>query len=223
VWQPNVLETPSPGTDRPGPLNVIEWNGAWPTDYWLIADGLSGTYTKRRTTIALSFDDGTTERIELSPPDTYGIAVDCIDNGVVIETYRSEADHSVFRATGAGFEDKQFLYDQSDRSCDAITVRVNLGYGENVVSARLQRYLYTPANHAWVPAQSAFSPDRGAIVSDGLSGYTRVLEWDGAWPENYWLVGDDVGSGSSWGDRKTVLRLYDGSMNLLREAEIVPY
>ena len=72
-------------------------------------------------------------------------------------------------------------------------------------------------------AQSAWWPDYNRLVRDGLSGYTHELTWDAVWPDNQWLVADGVGSGSTYGDRKTVITLLDGDLNLIREIEVVPY
>ena len=224
AYYPDVLSTQTPHSGRPGPLNIVEWDEVWPDNYWMIAHGLSGTYTKRRSTIEMTLDDGTVKKIELSPPDTYGVTVDCIDNGSITSSYSYEADHGVFRVADEDFIDKQFLYEYYDKSCDEVVVRVNLGEGTgDVVSATIQRMYYSISNGEWLPLQSAWYPDYNRIVSDGLTGYTRIFTWDDVWPENYWIVGDNVGSGSNLGDRKTVIRLLDGSLNLLREIEIVPY
>ncbi len=92
-----------------------------------------------------------------------------------------------------------------------------------MVGATLQRMYYSATNGEWRPAQGLWYPDRNAIVPDALTGYSRSLTWDEVWMDNHWLVAENVGSGSDYGDRKTVLRLYDGSMNPLREIEIAPY
>ena len=44
--------------------------------------------------------------------------------------------------------------------------------------------------------------DRGP---DALTGYSRSLTWDEVWMDYHWLVAENVGSGSDYGDRKTVL------------------
>ncbi|PXF60271.1 MAG: hypothetical protein C4B58_00045 [Deltaproteobacteria bacterium] len=223
TYYPDVLSTQIPHNGRPGPLNVVEWDAVWPDNYWMIAHGLGGTYTKRRSTIEMTFDDGAVKKIELSPPDTYGVTVDCIDNGRIRSSYSYEADHGVFRVAGEDFTDKQFLYEYYDKSCDEVVVRVNLGEeAGDVVDATIQRMYYTTSNSEWLPLQSAWYPDNNQSVPDGLTGCTRIFTWDDVWPENYWLVGENVGSDHDE-DRKTIIRLLDGSLNLLREIEIVPY
>ena len=121
------------------------------------------------------------------------------------------------------YSNLQFLYEYHDRSCDELKLRVNLGAESSVVSAMVQRMYYSTANGEWRPAQSAWWPDHNRLVRDGLSGYTRELTWDDVWPDNYWMVADGVGSGSNYGDRKTVISLIDGDLNLIREIEVVPY
>lgn len=58
----------------------------------------------------------------------------------------------------------------------------------DVVSATIQRMYYTTSNGEWLPAQSVWYPDYNQIVSDGLTGCTRIFTWDDLWPENYWLA-----------------------------------
>ena len=70
------------------------------------------------------------KKIELTPPNTYGVNLDCIDNDHVIASYRYEADHGAFRSADARFTDKQFFAEGRNRSCDSVKVRVNLGQGE---------------------------------------------------------------------------------------------
>ena len=171
----------------------------------------------------MAFTDGTSQAIELSPPETYGIEVSCIDNGSVRSSYTYEADHGVFNAEDGGFENRQFLFEYYDYSCDEIRVRANLGQGSNWVGATAQRMYYSTSTGSWAAAGSAWYPDMNRIISDGLSGYTRELIFDDVWPDNNWLVADGVGSGTDYGDRKTVLRLYDGALNTLRIVEVVPY
>lgn len=225
TYYPDVLRTQNPTFRRPGPLNIIEWDSAWPDNYWVIAEGLSGTYTKRRTTITMVFTDGTTKTIELSPPNTYGIFIDCFDNGSLIKSYLYEADHGVFRAEDGSYPDKLFLYEFLDKSCDKLALRVNLGEETpHVATATIQQMYFSTAEGEWLPAQSPWWPDRSfRDLYDGLSGYTREIVWDNVWPDDNWYVADKVGSGSNYGDRKTVIRLLDGSLDLIREIEIVPY
>jgi hypothetical protein len=223
LYHPDALTTQSAGYQRPGLVSVAEWDSAWPENYWLVAEELSGSYTKRRVTITMTFNDGTEKKIEISPPNTYGAQIDCIDNGGVVSRYTYEADHGVFSVVDEHYADKMFLYESNKRSCDEVVVRVNLGEATNVVSATVQRMYYTAANGEWRAAQMEWWPDFNAMITDGLSGYTREFTWDDAWIDNYWLVGDTVGSGSSYGDRKTVIRLFDGDLNLIRKFDIVPF
>ena len=205
------------------PVSVVEWDSAWPENYWLVADGLSGDYSKRRTTVRMTLDDGSTRTLEIAPANTYGLELQCIDNGRVTKTYRYEADHGVFSVADPAYRDLQFLYDKDNRSCDALKMRVNLGEEHSVVSARVQRMYYSSVNGEWRAAQPAWWPDHNHLVSDGLSGHSHELIWDAVWPDNYWLTAERVGSGSSYGDRKTVISLLDGSLNVIREIEVVPY
>jgi hypothetical protein len=223
VYRPNLLTTEYSSV-HDSPTSVVEWDSAWPDNYWLVADGLSGTYTKRRSTVRMTLDDGSVKTLEITPPQTYGVELQCIDNTSVRSSYAYEADHGVFRvADTESFRDRQFFYEYNDRSCDEIKLRVNLGAALNVVSATVQRMYYSSANAEWRPAQSAWWPDYNSLVRDGLSGYTHELTWGEVWPDNQWLVADGVGSGSTYGDRKTVISLFDGDLNLIREIEVVPY
>ncbi len=223
VYRPDLLST-AHSYRHDTPISVVEWDRVWPDNYWMVADGLSGTYTKRRSSIRMTLDDGSTKTIEIAPPETYGVELQCIDNGSVRASYEYEADHGVFRvADTESYSDRQFLYEYNDRSCDELKLRVNLGAEVDVVSATVQRMYYSTANGEWRPAQSAWWPDHNRLVGDGLSGHTHALTWDDVWPDNYWLVADGIGSGSSYGDRKTVIRLIDGDLNEIREIEVVPY
>ena len=206
-----------------GPRNHIIWDAAWPENYWLVASGLEGQYPSRRTSIELKFKDGSSKYIEVTPGGAYGVKVKCLDNGSVIKSYFSEADHSAFGVgTGTG-DNLQVFFEADNVSCDRVEATVNLGKGTPVSKATIERQYYGPSGQ-WLKLNSSapWTPDTSTTLVDGLSGSTRRFVWDNKWPENNWLVARDVESGDTRGDRRTILRLFNGSQ-VIRQIEIVPY
>lgn len=183
---------------------------------------LSGRYPMRRTTIELGLDNGETRRIEVTPPNIYGIEVKCINNSRVRWYKFSEADHEVFKVNRTDHQDHMVFTGSFDCDCDKIEVKVNLGYGSTVAAAELDRHYYGTSRE-WRQANPTWEPNYQNSLTDGLSGSTRRFVWDENWPNNYWLIATDVGSGSSRGDRKTNIRLLDSAGEVIREIEIVPY
>lgn len=207
-----------------GPRNQIIWDGAWPENYWLVASGLAGQYPSRRTAIELKFTDGSSKYIEITPGGAYGVKLRCLDNGSVIRSYFSEADHSVFSVGTETGDNLQVFFEADNVSCDRVEATVNLGKGTPVGKATIERQYYGPTGQ-WLKANSSapWTPDTSANFLDGLSGNTKRFVWDAKWPENDWLVARDVGSGDTRGDRKTILRLFNSSNQIIRHIEIVPY
>jgi hypothetical protein len=207
-----------------GPRNQIKWDAAWPENYWLVASGLGGQYPSRRTTIELKFTDGSIKHIEITPGGSYGVKLRCLDNGSVVTSYFSEADHSVFRMGTGTADNLQVFFEGANVSCDRVEATVNLGKGTPVGKATIERQYYGPSGQ-WLKANSSapWAPNRSANFLDGLSGNTKVFVWDAKWPENDWLVARDVGSGDARGDRRTILRLSNSSNQVIRHIEIVPY
>ena len=209
------------GGGNPGRVSRVRFDSSWPQNYWLVAQGLSGTKTKRRSTLKLTLDDGSVRTIEISPPHTYGIELSCLNGSdKVVSSYWAEADQGVFPVASGDHVTKQFFYELADRSCYKVKARVSLGTDSRVVGATVERQLHRGAGSSWSVLTSMRWPDKAKVVSDGLSGSTREWTWDEAWSDGYWLVADNVSGGQ---DRKTVLQLRDGSGNVLRDIEVVPY
>ena len=224
TYSPNSLSSSSATAGRSGPESTIVWDGAWHNNYWLVAQDLEGQYTKRRTSIELNLDTGQKTQVEITPPNTYGLSIKCIDDGSVVAEYYSESDHEVSSGDGATHYDKQIFFESGNVSCDRIQLSVNLGQGIEVTGAEIERQYYSLSEGRWQKANSTapWSPDMSAYFVDGLSGYTRIFTWHDIWPDNYFVVAENVGDGASYGDRKTVVRLKTGDGTIFREIDIVP-
>jgi hypothetical protein len=228
-WTSSDIESRPPPAGRVGPQNEIAWDsasGTWRENYWLVAQGLSGTYTQRRTTIELRLDSGETRLIEVAPPETYGITTKCMTRVGSTDwtrwTRTVDANQDVFAVNRPDHNDHMIAEERRDRRCGSIQVEVNLGHGRRIADAEIQRYYYGTRGE-WRRANAAWAPDRTETISDGLSDTGTRFTWDASWPDNYWMVASDVGSGSSRGDRKTNIRLLDAAGDIVREIEIVPY
>jgi hypothetical protein len=207
-----------------GPRSQVIWDAAWPENYWLVASGLEGQYPSRRTTVELKFKDGSSKYIEITPGGAYGVKLKCLDNGAVIKSYFSEADHSVFSVGEDTGDNLQIFFEADNVSCDRVEATVNVGKGTPVGKATIERQYYGPSGQ-WLKANSSapWAPNTSATFVDGLSGSTKRFVWDNKWPENDWLVARNVGSGDTRGDRRTILRLFNSSNQVIRQIEIVPY
>ncbi len=223
-YAPDELQHTPPMMGRQGTQNIIQWDRIWSDNGLVVANGLPGRYTKWRTAIELRLSSGNTKWIEIAPPETYGIRVECINDGRVVARYFSEAEHDTFKMSHA-VNDKFVVFNEDrNLSCDSILVTMNLGYGTYVADAEIERQYYGSAGR-WLKANSSapWDPDRENNIFNGLTRTTKEFVWERAWPENYWLSARNVGSGSSLGDRKTVIRLKNSVGTILRTIEIVPF
>jgi hypothetical protein len=217
----NTAYGASPG--HSGGQNLIVWDEAWPENYWLAAEGLPSPTTKRRTTVELSLSDGSQKRVEIAPPGTYGLTVNCIDNGQTVATYFAEADHDVFTTQRPDMVSRQFFVEDRNVSCDSVGVKVSLGYGSAVSQAEIERWYYG-TDGRWLKANATapWESDQSYTLEENLTGTVKGFLWTESWPDDHWLVADGVGSGADWGSRKTIIRLYNRGGEIAREIEIVP-
>jgi hypothetical protein len=201
---------------RQGGMSYAIWDKSWKDDYWLVAQKVTGKYSKRRTTLELILNTGERIFVEIAPPKTYGIKIECFNDGNTVSSYFAEADTEVFDNTN-------FFPDLKDKACDKIEMEVNLGNNVIVSDAVIQRWGYKDWNGTkkWGQITSTWKPNSIRKIPTNLSGETRSFIWDSVWPDNYWVVADNVGAGKSE-DRKTriILTLMSGSN---REIQIVPY
>ena len=220
---PNSTSTYELGWNQAGEETTLVWDRSWPDRGALATDDNGGRYPSYRTTIELTLDGGPNMRIEVAPPETYGVTVLCGHDGG--ETaYAAEARKGTLAIDDALAADRLFFTEHADRSCDSVTVRANLGYGQVPFDAEIERQYFTTAR-GWRKANGSapWGPDDVRVDFDGLTGFTVEFEWDAVWRDDYWLAADGVGSGSSYGDRRTIIRLLDAAGQPLRQIEVVPY
>ncbi len=222
-YEPNRVTVGGLSEGRAGSQSLVVWDGSWPDDYWLVAQGLPAPNTQRRTTIELTLTGGSQKRIEITPPSVYGIAVDCIDEGRKVAGYFAEADHEVFMNDSPSAASKQFFSEDRNLSCDTIEVRVALGYGSAIAGAEIERQYYA-AGGRWLKANTTapWAADEVLPLSENLTGAVDIFRWTASWFDDLWLVADQVGSGAARGSRKTIIRLRDRGGMAVREIEIVP-
>jgi hypothetical protein len=229
-YAPNRIDhRDTPPTGRMGPTTKVVWDDIWRDGYWLVGQNLSGTSPKRRTTIQVWLEDGSLHTIEVTPPNTYGITIGCLEQETTGDgsgfasrlIYQLEADHDVFRVDQPDHDFMMVIGEPRNMSCDAVSLNINLGADQDVPRAEIQRYYYG-ASGEWRPAKAVWNPDRVEYQWTGLSGRSRYFLWDRRWEENNWLSAHEVGAGATRGDRKTVIRLRDAAGNIIRVIQIVP-
>ena len=208
----------------------------WSSNSYMAAENLSNPYTKRRTTVDLSFDNGDHLYVELAPPRTYGVEIKCIkENSRDIE-YWSEADKGMtwfvdYSGLSSPYiAERQFIYSRANRTCADVELTLRLGANQSrfTPDATVTRYGYDISANQWqkMNLSAPWSPDSREILSPadtGLSGNTYRFRWQKAWPDNYRFVATNLGGTQP--ERKTRFdvefnRFEDGPR---RRIEIFPF
>ncbi len=196
----------------------------WPTNWVLVADGLGGTYTKRRTTVELEFTDNQKFYIEISPPETYGIQVECHNNGSVTWSSFIEADHNKsMYLDGGNLREQQNVMVDPQTHCDDVRLQIALGGLKSANTATVTRFGYHDTQNEWKKMNSTAPwqwDSWRSMIATGLTGIRSVVTWDDIWPENYRFVGH--GYTGTYPERKTVFEIgfNDGST---REIVVAPF
>ncbi len=207
------------GSGRTGIETHVTFDAVWPDDYWFVAQGLSWPYTQRRVKIELDLSDGSVQTIEVAPPETYGLTVEFDDNGTVRSYFSPPAANLTDIDGEPGL---QQVYENYDRDADEVRLFVALGVDVDVDDAEIQRY-YWGIYDEWLPLNSAWFADDVDFTSRGLTGTEVEFTWDISWIDDYWFAGDYIGSGATYGDRLTVIRLLDSHGDVIRELEVAPH
>jgi len=208
---------------RKGLVSTVVWDANWRGRHWLTSPGIPDNRT--RATISLTLDDGHVARIEVAPPSTYGVELQCLNDSRVTARYRAAPGEAfvlrepIFWVPGAQMTS---FPDSHDRRCDAVFLRLALGSDDPATMAEIQRYYYTHRS-GWQSANPVWRPNTSGEERVSLSGRSLWFRWDRVWPDDYWLVAKDVGSDATRGDRKTVIRLMDSRGLLVRQVEVAPH
>lgn len=229
-WRPlatydaDFITSKRPYSGYVGPRNKITFSHVWPENYWLVASDLDGRYKQRRTSLELTLDDGSKVWVEISPPKNFELKLVCYGKGDrITRNYRTQADKEFFLDRN-GVKTLFFMED-SDVRCDKVQLRVQTGdSGSEVVSAEIERQYYG-AEGRWkkMNATAPWAPDKVHLIDDGLTGSSKAYLWDGSWLDANWLVADEVGAGSTAGDRRTVVRLMDSTGQVVRSVIVAAY
>jgi hypothetical protein len=216
-------------------LNLMDFVN-WQTNYRMVGDGYSGTYSKRRTTLIMEFDNDDEMTVEIVPPNIYGITVTCENDGNETQ-YFLEADKDVTWTFDAatGYKDEwQFDVSSQNRVCDNVRMEIALGAGAERLapSVTVTRFGFHAVNRRWqkLNASAPWSPDAVSTVDTGLSGDEHIIEWNGTWPSDYRFVGNNISG--TYPERKTVFDITFAtsdngpggtSQTIRRSLQIVPF
>ncbi len=208
----------------------------WQTNYRMVGDDIPGTYSKRRTTLILEFDNGEELTVEISPPGTYGIKVVCEDDGNE-RYYFLEADQSTNWVWDdeTGYKDEwQFETTSSNCDCDNVSLSIALGANSerSDPSVGVSRFGFHNGSQRWrrLNWSSPWSPDIVSTTDTGLSGTEHIMEWTTSWPSDYRFVGKNIAG--TYSERKTVFSIEFGMSNngpggasqtIRRSVQIVPF
>lgn len=180
---------------------------SWSSNYAMVYTGAASPYTQRRTTLEFTFNTSEKVTVEVSPPGTYGVHVQCNRNGNNIWSRFIEADHNkTTHQTSSGLEEYQNALEDSSLSCDSLYLNLSLGETKAATSATVTRFGYLDSAGEWrkLNGSAPWSSDTTAMSKhSGRSGATYSFGWHDSWPDGYRFVGHGISD--SYSERKTVL------------------
>ena len=194
-----------------GRATSIWWTSNWPAGNYWTAEGLDAPHTKRRVRLRLNLSDGTSKDIEIAPPQTYGVNVNCLRDGAVHRNYFVEPDRRFF-------DNKIYIKESRNTTCDDVEMRVSLGSEREISGARITRYRYDVIRKEWSPINSK-PADTLTEIDTGLTGKSYDITWNQSWRDNYWWSAEGLALPHTKRKVELTLELMDGTT---RSISVVP-